>query len=358
MKKMRYNLIAIGLLASLSCFAGNDRKRGQAGATELMMNPWAASSGWIGGSVAGISGAEAMRWNVAGIANTDNMNLTFANVQWYAGSGISSNALGFTTRVGDNDGVLGISLMSMDFGEFIETTTDLPEGTGSTFKPQFFNIGVAYSKKFSDRINGGILIRVINESIPNASASGVAVDAGVQYKGGARDRFKFGVSLRNVGDQMQYAGDGLSFRGKVNAGNQYSQTLQQRAAEFEIPTILNIASSYDFVSDETNKLTLGFNFNSHSFTSDRLQFGAQYAFKQMFFLRAGYDYVDGMLGREGATNNDIHTGINAGMGVRVKFGEIVENEEVIGSRHFSVDYAYRSTANFAGTHCIGITLDL
>ena len=358
MKKIQLKITVIALLISVSAFAGNNEKRGQAGATELIMNPWARSSAWLGGSIAGIKGAEAMRFNVAGIAETNNTSFTFSQMYFYAGSDIKSSSLGFTQKVGDNDGVLGISIMSMNFGEFIQTTTDLPEGTGTNFKPSFFNIGIAYSRKFSNRINGGILIRVVNESVANVSASGVAIDAGVQYKGGSDDRFKFGVSLRNVGTKMSFSGDGLSYRGSVNAGDQYQQTIQQRSSEFELPSLLNIAVSYDVMYSPLYVLTLGGNFNSNSFTNDRLQFGGQFALKNMFFARVGYDYYNGVFSDE-ESQTEIHSGFTAGIGVEAPLGKSKDEDgkETVKSS-ISFDYAYRATKFLGGTHGLSITMNL
>ena len=57
------------------------------------------------------------------------MEIKFANTYWYTGSELSSYSLGFTKSVGENGGTIGLSLSSLNWGEFIETTVDLPEGT-------------------------------------------------------------------------------------------------------------------------------------------------------------------------------------------------------------------------------------
>lgn len=359
MKKIHIKISILALFVSTVVLAGNDDKRGQAGATELLMNPWTRSSGWLGGSIAGIRGPEAMRFNVAGIAETNSTDLVFSQMNWYAGSQIKSSALGFTQKVGNGDGVIGLSLMSLNFGEFIETTTNLPEGTGQTFKPSFFNLGVAYSRKFSNRINGGILIRVVNESVANVSASGIAIDAGIQYKGGEDDRFKFGVSLRNIGDKMRYSGDGLAYRSTITtSSNQITHTMQERAAEYELPSLLNIAVSYDVMYTKLYVLTLGGNFNSNSFTNDRLQFGYQFAFKEMFFARLGYDYYNGRFNGE-RSETDIHSGLSAGFGVEAPISKTVDKngKDKIQSK-IGFDYSFRATKVLGGTHGLSVTMTL
>ena len=61
------------------------------------------------------------------------------------------------------------------------------------------NIGLSYAKKFTDNISCGATVRMISESIPDLNASGVALDAGVQYVSGDQRQIKFGISLKNVG---------------------------------------------------------------------------------------------------------------------------------------------------------------
>ena len=89
-------------------------------------------------------------------------------------------------------------------------------------------------------------------------AFGMAIDAGVQYVTGAQDNFKFGISLRNIGTPMRYSGQGLD----VAAPNPnvaefgYSLTYAQRSQKYELPSVLNIGMSYDFIITPKNRLTV------------------------------------------------------------------------------------------------------
>ena len=60
-------LILVFVLSFFSTFsfAGNEQRAGQAGASELLINPWARSSGWAGANVAGVRGLEGIYSNVA-----------------------------------------------------------------------------------------------------------------------------------------------------------------------------------------------------------------------------------------------------------------------------------------------------
>ena len=347
---MRILLFTLALLSVSVVFAGNDTKRGQAGATELLINPWAKSTGMASSNTAYIEGVESMRLNVAGLAHTTKTEAILSHQRYLVGSDIFINSVGLAQRLGENSGVLGLSLMSVDFGELIETTVAQPEGTGSNFRPVFFNIGLSYGKTFSNSISGGITVRFISESIAQASATGVAFDAGIQYHTGERKQFKFGVSIRNWGSTMRYSGDGLSFRGSTpSGGGDYQIRVDQRSEKFEIPTLLNIGVSYDFLFGVDHRLTAAANFRSNSFTSDQIQFGAEYGFKNYFAARLGFDCRQGIFNAEDRT--DAYTGPTAGFTLQYPFGED-------GMKSAGLDFSYQATEYFAGTTTIGLRITL
>src|SRR5690348_7937929 len=94
--------------------AGNNDRAGQAGATELTINPWARSSGLGGSNSGSIHGLEAMFLNVAGTAFTKRTEIALCHTDYFKGSGISINSVGFAQKIGES-GVLGVGIMSMDF---------------------------------------------------------------------------------------------------------------------------------------------------------------------------------------------------------------------------------------------------
>jgi hypothetical protein len=364
-KKLTAYILSAGLALSATAFAGNDSKRGQAGASELLINPWARSSGWANANTSGVRGVEAMNLNLGGLAYVKQTEFIFSNVQYLSGSGVQINSLGFGRKVSET-GTFGLSVTSLSLGDFTETTYALPEGTGAKFNPQFFNMGIAYSKIFSSRISAGILVRVISQSIPDASAQGVAFDAGVQYQAGEQNQFKFGASLRNLGPKMQYRGDGFSFRGNRD---QIGLTLSSRTAQFDMPALLNVGTSYDFNLAADHRITTAFNFVSNSYTKDNIQFGAEYGFKDYFMFRGGLNYQKDVFN---SNRTDAHTGPTFGATLQLPFGLLKSSKPVEGSeeaaaattsetkshRSLGLDYSYRATNPFSGTHTVSLILKL
>ena len=371
---MKKRVISITMLAmsalmifSVSSFAGNEQRAGQAGASELLINPWARSSGWGGANTASVRGLESLNLNIAGTAFTKKTELIFSHTKWLVGTDININTFGLSQKVGES-GVLTIGFMSMDFGEIDITTVDLPDGGIGTFHPNYTNISLAYAKEFSNSIYGGLVVKIINEKIADLSASGVCFDAGIQYLTGIgknklgkkiRDNLHFGIALKNVGPTMRYKGDGLSFRGTVPP-NDVIMTIEQRSADFELPALITIGGTYDMyfaqkvdtVADKIksdHRASLAFNFTSNSFTKDQLHAGLEYSFKELIMLRGGYVYEKGIGSYD--TRTTCFTGPTFGASVQIPLSK----EK--GST-FSIDYSYRATNPFDGVHSLGAKITL
>jgi hypothetical protein len=350
--------------------AGNEDRAGQAGASYLLINPWARSAGWNGAGSANTKGLEAQFVNVAGLAFTQRTEIQFSQTQWLSGSGINISAFGLAQRLGKNGGVMGLTVTSMNFGDIPVTTTDNPEGTGATYSPRYLNIGLSYAKSFSDRIHAGITARVLNESIANVTASGFSIDAGVQYvttvgadkkkNGLKKDNIVFGITLKNIGPRMRFNGDGLSTAGTLPTGA--NLTVDQRSSEYEIPATLSIGLMYRARFNKSNKLTAAFNFSSNSFTRDQFTVGLEYSWKEILMLRGGYTFENGVFGKDRSSLNSnlltALTGPAAGATVDIPLGKTKEEKERKFNPKFGLDYSYRATYAFRGIHTFGARITL
>ncbi|MCH2084913.1 MAG: PorV/PorQ family protein [Saprospiraceae bacterium] len=353
MKNFLYNILAACLLVAFCspAFAGNPDRQGEAGAYELLLNPWAKSAGLHTMSTSMVRGVEAMRLNVAGIGRINKTEVLISNANYLQGTGIRMNAAGVVQKTGN--GAFGISLMALDFGDIPVTTTDQPEGTGSTFSPTFFHLGLSYAHTFENKVSVGILFRGISETIANLSAFGLAIDAGVQYVTGPNDEFKFGISLRNVGSRMEFGGEGLNVQRPAPNNSGGELTFSQRAEDFELPSMLNIGLSYDIRVGTAHRVTLLGNFTSNSFSQDQLGGGLEYSLREYFMLRAAYKYE---VGSEDEITGPIYTGLSAGATIEVPLRKKKTADEYVP--HLGIDYAYRESRVWNGTHNISVRISL
>ena len=352
-KSFKYIVLSLVFLFGISApeaFAGNEDRSGQAGAAELLINPWAASAGFGGAGMSFVKGVEALYGNVAGLSRIPSLDVNFSHTDWLSGSGIKVSAFGLGVRVGESS-VLGLGFMSFNLGTVEQTTTDSPDGGIGTFRPNLMNINLAFAHTFSNSISGGFNLKIISESIANMGAIGVALDAGIQYVTGPFDNIHFGITLKNIGPTMTFSGDGLSIKAYLLPGSSLQHTVIQRADQFELPTQLSIAAAYDFFFGETSRLTVAGDFISNSFTKDQYVLGLEYGWKEYLLLRAGYTYESGLF--SGILDDEcmnLNNGLSAGVSVQVP----IANRE--GAPVFAVDYAYRTTYSYGGTHSVGASL--
>ena len=335
--------IVIGL-TSTELFAGNKDRAGQAGASELLVNPWAVSSGWGNAGMASVKGVDAMWSNVAGISFTNTLDLNFSYTSWLAGSGTNVVSFGMLFRMSESV-VGGLSVMSMNFGEIERTDTEHPDGGIGYFKPSLMNINIAIAKSFSNSIHGGFVLKIINESISDMTGTGVAMDAGIQYVTGLTDNIHFGIALKNIGPTMKFKGDGLSIKTLFD-GMESSITVVQRADQFELPTQLCIAAAYDFNFNDASRLTVAFNFNSNAFSKDQFTFGLEGSFRDILMLRGGYTFEKGIFKNiEDPECSNVNKGLSLGASVQAPLNK--------KGLKVCLDYSYRNTAHWKGTHSVG-----
>lgn len=348
MKKITFIIITVIVFSIIApnLYAGNDERAGEAGASELLFNPWAASSGFGNANVASIQGLEGIFLNVAGTAFTQKTQLGFTYTDYLSGSGININSFGFSQHVGES-GTLSGSVVAYNFGDIEKTTVELPDGDGTTFKTSYTNITVAYAREFSNSIYGGVAIKVVNEGISNVKANGIAIDAGIQYLAGENDQLKFGIAMQNVGPTMRFKGDGVSFKGYTPNGT--LQTIEYREREFELPSLIRIGASYDIFIGEMNTIQIAAAFTSNSFIKDNLHFGLQYSFMEYLQLRGGFIAEKGIL-NEGVRTT-VFAGPTGGLSVMIPL-----NKES-GSK-IALDYSYRATEAFDGVHSVGARIIL
>jgi len=348
-KIAKYTAIAGVVMSCSGAFAGNEDRVGSAGASQLLINPWARSSAIGDAGVSHVNGLEATFTNIAGLAFTDKTQIKFDRTNWLGSAGIGLSSAGIAQRISESD-VIAVSVQSLNFGDIDITTVDLPEGGIGVFSPRMNIFNIGYARSFSASIYGGINFKVISENISNLKANGIALDAGIRYVTGEQDQIKFGIALKNVGPVMRYKGDGLSTEvNYLNDGN--IATLEQRSASYELPSLLNIGGSYDFIFNENNKLIASGSFTANSFQYDQYRLGADYGLtteKAAFNVRAGYVIERKMYSTENQSN--ALSGLTAGFSADALVGK---NKSALG-----VQYAMRLAGRFGVIHTFGVTISL
>jgi hypothetical protein len=149
---------------------------------------------------------------------------------------------------------------------------------------------------------------------------------------------------------MKYKGDGLAKQANYLV-NSETASLESRSATYELPSMLSIGGSYDFIFNENHKLNLALAFSANSFSYDQYRLGLDYAFtaeKVAFNIRGGYVYEKGLLSAENRANALV--GPSAGFSVDALVGE---KKNALG-----IEYTARFAGVFGVIHTIGATISL
>jgi hypothetical protein len=341
MRKIIYTIIMVSAMTSV--FAGNPDRQGQAGASQLLVNPWARSAGLHAMTVATATGVEAMHINPAAAGRISGTEIAASQTKYLSGADISVMSFGFCRKVGKS-GALTVGLMSVNVGNLEEAKEELGGTTGATFSPSIVNIGIGYAHAFGERISVGAMFHGVSESIAQVNAFGFSIDAGVQYKA---NRFKFGIALRNIGGPAKFSGQGLSYPTPNKDGiYTFTSTVENRSQKFELPSTLSIGGAYEIPLGAKNSVSVIGQFTSNSFSRDFVGGGLEVKLLNYFTLRGGYRYEVGIT--SSSTDKSAITGLCGGFSAQVPLRK--DNKD----NNLGIDYSYQTTNPWKGNHSIGL----
>ena len=341
--------------------AGSKRRRGTAGAQELLIPFGSRGVAMSGSYVAGLSGIEAVLWNPAGVAAMDGRGQTmFSFGNWIAD--IDLTFAGVASKFGSN--YFGFTLQSLGFGDIPVTTEEFTDGTGEYFSPTFITLGFLFSRKMTDRIFFGTNLKLVYEGIMRENATGFVVDAGVQYYL-KNPGFKIGASLRNLGLNMIFDGPDLEDH-YPPADTEPGTSNEPRRAQlqgFEMPTTLELGVAYGPINLGMGKLNLAASFLNNNFSFDEYRFGGELELMNVLFIRGGFslafdpepyglDFVEDSGDEEDDKTWESQTdefiwGPSFGFGI---------NTKSFTNTNLMIDYAYRYAEIFSGVQWITVSM--
>ncbi len=323
-------------------FASGQNRAGTSAAAQLRI-PIGARYLAVGGSqVANVSGLNAIFWNPSGLDFSQNAaNGMFSHRTYIADMNLSYVAV--DGKFGDF-GSLGFSFKYLNIGEINVTTMDQPDGTGQILKPNFFVVGLTYSKTLTDRIGVGVNFNIINEGFGRIEATGFSFDVGLQY----RDLFDtkgldLGIVYKNLGGSIKYEGNATYIQAEDPTSSRGPTFYQITTAENPLPSELSIGLSYKAAFDELNTITFSSAYFNNNYTYDDYKFGMEYSYDNMFFLRGGY------LFSPQSTSKSPNIFQNYTLGAGFNFKEI-------SGIDLSIDYAYVPVKYFESNHVFSLNV--
>ena len=241
---------------------------------------------------------------------------------------------------GGNVGVVGISFVNVDYGDFIGTVRSSDEQgfkeTG-TYSPTAMAVGLGYARSFSDRFSADANIKIALQdlgtdfvtsqtfetgavqSTDSYSASTVAFDFGVLYSTGFRS-LVIAMSARNFSSEHIYVRE-----------------------RFELPLTFQIGVAMDLVdltsiNPDMHALKLHVDAQRPRDFAEHVRIGLEYTFMGIVSLRGGFEQA-------GVSEEQ---GFSAGAGLWYERG---------GTR-FGADYTYTDFGLFGNLSRLGIQIGL
>lgn len=289
------------------------------------------------------SGVEAVFWNPAGLALTNNHEFSATFIDWIFDA--RQGAFGYAIDLEDI-GSLGFQIQYVDYGVFEEAVLtrpfikELPEPglTGRTFNPFSYVVGLSYARNLTDKFSTGFTIKYAHESLFNQKTFSVVdlsqgidqqvktygnvllFDFGMRYHTGFRS-IQVGAAVQNFGGQVKYA---------------IEKNLVPLLFRVGIAADL-IGTNSLFTQSENSRLGMAFDLFHPNDYDQQAHIGMEYEFAKTIALRVGYKY------------NYDNENLTFGAGIKHSINKI----------NYSVDYSYGSLGKYLGnTHRISLGVGL
>jgi hypothetical protein len=335
-------LCTAGMLLAVPALAQHQRV-GAIAAPELLIPVGARDLALGGASISTTRGVEAMYWNVAGLGHMEGGAEAMFSTMTYIGD--INVVYGAVAGKFGSFGNVGFTIKSLSFGDIPLTTEDDPENVSNRFySPTFVTVTAGFARPLTDAITIGLGVKLISEKIDRVSSSGFAFDFGVQYDGlvGVKG-LNLGLAVKNIGPQMQFDGPGLYRKAAVSEGSRPPEYLLLQAAQFELPALVEIGLSYDYMLADNFLAQVSGSFVNNNLYYDSYNAGLElgYTVEDLkLYGRAGYSAVPQN------QDNEIY-GATMGAGITYNLGGV----------NLTLDYGYRSAKYFDANQVISLKFD-
>jgi hypothetical protein len=315
-------LLGVILLSSMA--SAQDVTKAGTTAAKFLSIPVGPRALALGGAFVSIADdPTAMYWNVAGVSRITQNALLVEHTNWLAD--ISFNYAGVVLPL-TGVGAIGLNATALDYGQMDVTTEAQPEGTGETFTPVSYALGISFARSLTEWFSIGANVKYITERIWHSSADGIGVDIGTLFTTPFRG-VRFGASITNFGSKMQISGEDLLVQKDIDPahqGNNPSTNAYLATEKFDLPLALHIGVS--------TELTIAVDAAHPNDNTESVNLGAEYSlFDRMVALRGGYRSL---------FQKDSYEQFTLGAGINHDFSNL----------KLSFDYAYEAFSVLAGIH--------
>ncbi len=331
-------LVGALVLSALPVSAQNVSRRGTTAAPFLTIGVGARGNALGGAFTATADDATALYWNPAGLSQMTSAEAVTVHSEWLAD--VSHDFAGVAVPLGG--GVVGASVTLLGVPDMVVRTELNQQGTGETFDAADLAVGLSYGRAITDRFALGGTVKYVQQRVWNSSASSVAVDVGTQFRTDLFGGLTIGAQLSNFGSDLQL--DGRDLRTFVDPapsqeGNNGRIPADYTLDRWSLPLDFKLGVVTRPVNTRLNQLTVAVDALHPSSNYESLNVGAEYGFRERFYLRGGF---------QGLFLDEAEGGLSLGVGVRQPLP--------YPNGMAKVDYAYRDAGRLGRVQMIGLSL--
>ncbi len=256
------------------------QRAGTSSATFLRIGVGARAVGMGEAFVAVANDPSAIYWNTAGLASLQRREFSISHVEWPADVNYEHLTLILPSRKLGGSIAVQLGVLATD----IEETTELqPFGTGRTFSYSDVVAGLAYSRRWTDKLLVGLggkwLREDLGSQVGGPTTSAFLFDVGSIYYLGIGS-VRIATSLSNFGAALRPEGTYVS---------PYDGTTAQYDA-FDPPLSFRYGVAFEPIENETQRLTASFEVNQPADNEQVIKLGGEWQFMRAFALRSGYNF--------------------------------------------------------------------
>ncbi len=327
MKKIMFLMIGLILAVSSLSFSQGFAPVGTSVAQFLEVGVGARPAAMGAAFTALDNDASAVFWNPAGLTDIQNGNFFSSYCKWPADITLAGISYAYNLK---NIGVLAVSgvyLMTDD----MEVTTILdPQGTGEMFNISNYAFGLTYARALTDRFSVGVTGKMVSEKYWTYGYTAWAVDLGTLYRTGFHG-MRIGMSILHFGPDVRYDGEFIDFSDPKSVDVDKPKPFNT----FSLPVNFRFGVALDVLNHEQHRITTAVDMVHPNNNSEQYNFGMEYGFKQLFFLRGGFQ------------SSADEGGLALGCGVHATS---------LGSLGLMVDYAYSDLGILSSAHRLSLSI--
>jgi len=286
----------------------------------------------MGGAYAAVANdASALYWNPAGIAWVDGFQIELMHNEWLANTNF--DFAGLVVSLPFIRSTMGFSYITLNYGSDVVRTVDRPEGTGEMFSARDMAVSISIASALTDRFAFGLTGKYVSQKIWSETGSAMALDFGVFYNT-MLEGLRLGASMSNFGNEIQLGGRDL--RDTVDPDDRVANfdrvPVNYKTGSYPLPLLFRVGISYEKTMGPFGNVLLALDVNHPSNATESINFGAEYGFGNMFYVRGGYENT---LERDRINGMTFGGGVNlykrGSMGIRIDYAwsdwGILENSQ-------------------------------